>query len=408
MRGNRIFPILAFLWIALPLLFASSAFGEGYEAYYRYLSNRPNDMTPGWHNNAQGLTHDLTHWFITQEAVIWKIPMEYDLEYDVDTTNSTREPMFSIMPTLYWQGYNHFGDLAHYQNVIVDGEGNILHDAGYLVIPITGKDENDEDLIPVIAVLRASDLTYVGHDTLKYGEIGSGWCAVDPKGFVYTSGSGSHEYYQYTLRWDLLPQNTVVIEHMGPQGHIPFLDEQGDQIQLHHLQGGVFSQDGRYLYIVSGYYDEHVENDGINVFDTLTKRRVQRSKNGYGLFNYEFHPGWYDLEILNEEPEGITIWDLDDKGPDTIRGQMHVIMLNNDWPDDDNVYIKHYTNKTFVDAAFSGSGTISDPFQMVIQANDFAWDGSEIHIKGGNYPETLTFSKRVRVVAHDGTVTIGQ
>jgi hypothetical protein len=41
-------------------------------------------------------------------------------------------------------------------------------------------------------------------------------------------------------------------------------------------------------------------------------------------------------------------------------------------------------------------------------ANYLAWDGARIDIKTGTYPETLTFSKRMEIVASGGTVTIGK
>lgn len=48
------------------------------------------------------------------------------------------------------------------------------------------------------------------------------------------------------------------------------------------------------------------------------------------------------------------------------------------------------------------------PYTNVGGANDCAWDGTRIKIQAGSYPETLTFSKRLTVMAEGGTVVIGE
>lgn len=62
-----------------------------------------------------------------------------------------------------------------------------------------------------------------------------------------------------------------------------------------------------------------------------------------------------------------------------------------------------------VDRNYNGAelGTPSQPFRTVKAAYDFAWDGARIKIKAGDYPERLTFSKRVTVIASGGTATGG-
>jgi hypothetical protein len=142
--------------------------------------------------------------------------------------------------------------------------------------------------------------------------------------------------------------------------------------------------------------------------------RVQRSTNGSGHFNYEFHPTC-SFPIYNcEEPEGITIWDLDDGRAPGIRGQLHVLLLRNEHFSDDDVYLKHYTGTIYVDRTYNGvgNGTPSKPFKTVSEANNLAWDGAQIKIQSrpqtGSYPETLTFSKRVKVLAQGGTATVGR
>ena len=44
----------------------------------------------------------------------------------------------------------------------------------------------------------------------------------------------------------------------------------------------------------------------------------------------------------DEEPEGLTYWDLDGRKVPGIEGQLHAILLDNDTWSDDDVYLKHY------------------------------------------------------------------
>ena len=177
------------------------------------------------------------------------------------------------------------------------------------------------------------------------------------------------------------------------------------------MQGGAISENDDLIYVVSGFYDEHYDNDGINVFDLQTGLRVQRSTNGSGYFNYEFHPGWSRYE----EPEGITVWDVDGLGAPNVMGQLHVLLLDNDRLEDlpfdpDDVYIKHYTNVIYVNGAYVGEderGRPWDPFNTVTEAVNFAWDGAKIKIQNGSYAESISFIKKIQLLAKDGTVTVG-
>jgi len=62
-----------------------------------------------------------------------------------------------------------------------------------------------------------------------------------------------------------------------------------------------------------------------------------------------------------------------------------------------------------IDRAYGGTelGTPTQPFNTVGEANNFAWDGARLKIKTGSYPETLTITKQVTLVANGGVVTIG-
>jgi hypothetical protein len=270
-------------------------------------------------------------------------------------------------------------------------------------------ENTDQEAIPGIAIFDANDLQYITHQYLldKKGEPqdrGS-WCAVDPEGFVYSSNRDVGAVNKYQVRWDLLEKNNIL--KLKKIDSIRLLDEVGAPANITYVQGGVITPSGQLLYLAAGYSRDKDSKDTwrIHVFDLSSRRRVTRSSNGFGYFNFEFHPGGID----REEPEGITIWNLDNGRAPGIRGQLHVLMLDNEL-DSDHIYFKHYTGTIHVNHAGSedGKGTLSEPFKTVKAAHYIAWDGSRIKIMAGKYRENLTFSKRVKIIAEQGTVTIGK
>ncbi|EFK10417.1 conserved hypothetical protein [delta proteobacterium NaphS2] len=376
---------------------------ESCDSYYQCLGDYPSNANPGYHEDVQGITHDDENWFITQsdpddsdpaERSLWKIPATYDLSSVSPNADGVKRIILDEIPELASKGYNHFGDLTYYKNKKYDNKG-------YLVIPVTGGP------VGILAVFRSSDLGYVGYAELSAG---SGWAAIDPDGNVYAQSEQNTKCLIYKLKWDLIPNEVKIY----PMGMFTFRDESQNLLAINHQQGGVITESGSLLYLVSGLYDDHYANDGINVFDLQTGRRVIRSTNGDGLFNYEFHPGgWFDNR---DEPEGITIWDLDDdQAPEApkITGQLHVFMVDNDGSADE-IYLKHYTQTITVDGINGNDrdwGRPFDPKKTVIGAvnliEHYHWNGARIKIKTGSYPETLTISLRMQLLSDGGLVKIG-
>lgn len=374
--------------------FHIAAAQERYEAYYQYLGNYPDEEETGFHTSVQGLAHDRDHWFISQNTALWKIPVGNSLN---SVSASDPDVIFqTIGDYAELSAYNHFGDLVHFE----------YRERGYLVMPI---EHEEGDAVPAMAIFRAEDLAYLGHAPVDVCfQQKSGWCAVDPQGYVYSSNNHPYCIIKYKLDWEELYTNGNVV--LQSSQAIMLRNESGAPLQLHHAQGGEFSPSGDLLYLVTGYYtdtDRHAE--GIHVFDTSTWRRIQHSTNGSGHFNYEFYPGFNWFSGAYEEPEGLTIWDLDSGRAPGISGQLHVLLLDND-ADYDDVFIKHYTYKIYVDRTYTGKeqGTPSQPFNTVSEANKLAWDGANIDIRSGVYAESLTFAKRLRVIARGGRVIIGK
>ncbi len=136
----------------------------------------------------------------------------------------------------------------------------------------------------------------------------------------------------------------------------------------------------------------------------MTWRRVGHSTRGTGgHFDFYYDPGFPTYE----EPEGLTIWDLDDGRAPGIRGQLHAMVSDNDAITGD-IDLKHYTFAIHVDATSTcQSGTPTCPFRTVTAAANLAWDGSEIRIRSNTYSGPITISRRTRLTAQGGVVRIG-
>ena len=285
---------------------------------HTYLGNMPDERQDDWTEECQGATHDRDHWFITQKNAVWRVPIGKDLrdhlQHGVDGVIRRGIPV---------AGYDHFGDPSH-------------HD-GRLYVPLEGKRKIFAFLtrprVPRIAVFRASDLQFLWSAPLRKQQK-AGWCAIDSKGVLVTSNSrvtprgakGEGPLFRYRIH----PTTLTFLDR------VVLRDEQGTPVVLDSMQGGTFADD-RHLYVSCGYYKDPHPSWGLHLFDLRTQRRIVRSTNGSGSFNFEFHPGG----STDEEPEGLTYWDLDERDAPGIKGQLHAILLDNDANGDD-VYFKHY------------------------------------------------------------------
>jgi len=307
-------------------------------ADFAYVGTYPSNCRTGWSIDLQGVTHDSAFWYFTQKAALWRFPVSYDLGTIGPAQGPEGGVLFASMPpALGHDGYNHFGALAY-------------HD-GLLLIPVTGRSP------PVVAVVRARDLAYLGHLQLP-GQHGAGWLAIGPGDRLYSSDSeldGGRGLLCYAVDWALLasgalppsPSRTgagqAALVRIFPQMAIPLLDEAGQPVRLRSMQGGVFSGSG-HLFTVNGYCQGSTRETGISgfAFSGDTGRRVVHSTNRSGPYQFEYHPGHHGLFWCREEPEGITLWDLDDGRAPHIRGQLHVIMIDNAIWDYGALFFRHY------------------------------------------------------------------
>lgn len=384
---------------------------EPYESYFLFHGAYPDQEGTPYADEFQGLTHDQDNWFLSSNThegelkvpQLWKVPVQYDLRHVTDNQNQypgVIRRRISETP-LAQLGYNHFGDISYYR----------YRGQGYIIVPV--EKERPYTVPNVFAFFRANDLAYVNMTSVPdFGACRDpegrslGWVAVDPDGNLYSSGDCTQSIYKFSLNWGDLPNKPVNLTLLAS---INLLDEDGAPLMLGRTQGGVFSESGRLFYIVSGSESSvfQYRNDGISVFDTQTWCRVAQSTNGFGHFNYRYSAGFPAFD----EPEGLTIWDLDDGRAPGFGGQLHVGMLDNELGADD-VYLYHYINTIYVDSSYAGeeTGEPHKPFNTVGEANDLAWNGARIKIKPvsiGPYWEALTFSKRIQLLAGEGGATIG-
>ena len=400
---SKIMKIHFFINLKLMMVFLSvPVWAQNYEAYYNYIGNYPHNREITMSEQIQGVTHDDKNWFFTQRETIWKIPVDLSLNTDRTCSDSRIDCTFiSDVPEL--SGYNHFGDPSYYWYI----------DEGYLFVPTEYKNNSKMD---VIAVFAASDLSFIDMVEVHAAqENHASWCSIIPD---IPGLNNRNTVYLYSTKWEnvgSLVKYKVNMSALRNKGNgkldmefvekIPLNDEAGEPYGLDYVQGGVFTLSGELLYLINGNCQDDCDC-GIHVFKNEGEsfRIVNRSSQSDHPFKFEYHP----RPSCHEEPEGVTIWDLDDDKAPYIKGQLHVILLVDDYFDQDQWYFKHYSGTIYVDGVSGGShGTFDEPFNTLNEAINYAWDGSKIKIKGGSYPEAVTFSKQVEVSAYDGNVVVG-
>ncbi|MGE3181736.1 MAG: hypothetical protein AB7N71_08905 [Phycisphaerae bacterium] len=391
------------------LLIPHAAVGQSYEAHYVYLGGYPIAET-AWSHEIHGVAHDDDHWYITQAApvvnpfkAIWKIPVGLDLRTVTESSPGVLRRMVSSVPQL--SQFKFIGDPDVYRHNGID----------YLVVPISEEGSCFQAAGSGVAFFRCSDLSYIDHASLP-GQCGEAeWVAVDSAGQLYSSrdfiapNSGNENQRGlrvYNVDWNTLQlsqQATITFDHT-----VLLFDVNGAPLGIRTMQGGEFAPGDQLLYLSSGYAldnNDDADRGGLHVFDTATFRRVQHSSRGVNgqIFDFYYDPGFDTFE----EPQGLTLWDLDDGRAPGIRGQLHAIVREDDELHDD-VDFKHYTRALSVDSNWTGcqTGAPACPFSSIPAALSAAWDGAEIRMRSGSYPNPLTVSRRLRFSAENGIARI--
>jgi hypothetical protein len=302
---------------------------------FRYIGSYPADCMTGWGVDLQGVTHDSLHWYFTQKDVLWRFPVKQDLGQFITSPDEIPGVRRVALPAvLRLAGYNHFGAPAYHQ--------------GLLLIPLEGRRS------PGIAVFRAADLSYRG-SLLLPGQHGAGWLAVRPlDDRLYSSNSvidSTRGLLAYTIDWAwlataALPSAPDTLDprfQLRPGARILLADQDSTPIHLVSMQGGGFTADDQ-LFTVNGFCEALAHDTGISGFVIRGERgyRVSHSYNRPGPEAFQFHVGHPGLFWCREEPEGLTIWELNDGRAPNIAGNLHVLMVNNAPWAYGAWYLRHY------------------------------------------------------------------
>ena len=333
------------------------------DAYFFHMGDHPNQGTPNWGDNGwapNGVGNDGTNWFfcavgrdiygITDnfDYNIFKIPKSIDIDHDLDGYSAVDK--FNLQTSsadTTFKRYGHAGDL----DVCVCP----LNGQKYVLVPLTSKFQPHSGH-PIIGFFKASNLQLVNYAYLDTDEqTNVGWCAVDPSSdLLYSSKNEASHLISYNIDWaSILYQPN---EHDGLQvedDEIGLRTEWNTPLTLPNMQGGEFTENGRYLYLSSGIItcDNHHWNyqDGIHVIDAFTGRRIQRSTNTqrapyeHFCFDFTFHNvDASPLGCWGEEPEGLTIWDLNGEGAPHVQGSLHVIIDDHNFWTTNTTTMRHY------------------------------------------------------------------
>jgi hypothetical protein len=259
------------------------------------LGNWPSNDAHYWTEELQGITHDSSNWYLASRTNIMRFALTDDLHN---------------YPNLYYANpwaseWKHMGSPT-YAN-------------GKVYVPL--EKDGGSATRAAIGVFNTA-LNYYGTGTLPYppsgipdeqGANSCPWVAYNPRdGLFYSSGFNPGWLYVYNI------QGTTVNYARA----VRIADGNGNPIRLTHVQGGAFSDSGK-LYLITHDPAYILSVDPYN-------GRVQSST------WTEEHPGYY------EEMEGITVLDSTGKGYPGIKGQIHVLLLDNDAGQDD-WYFKHYS-----------------------------------------------------------------
>ena len=277
---------------------------------HEYLGNYPNGKETLWSNKCQGVTHDTTHWYITQTLQIWKIPVSTDLEFSKKAPGTQ---VLLLPPELQKVSYDHFGDLDYWE--------------GYLFIALENKGKKKP---PSVVLWDAHNFKFCSVAQLPSpNKIDIPWCAINPmEGTLFTSDFRCRgELFEYDF--SISKEKKLELKFLRT---VTLKDQEGNPFKIKRVQGGVFSKKNNLLYISS----DGNKKGGIYVFETAAYTLVE-------FIRVPYEPDFPRVQ----EMEGITIWDLDKTEingeiiSNKIKGQLHLLLLDNDLCNDD-IYFKHF------------------------------------------------------------------
>ena len=304
---------------------------------FTYIGNFPKNRSRNIYDNMQGITHDDSHWYISQKKATWKGKKNHPARlYKFDASHNLSSGKPEISKKL--EGYgDHPGDITYFKR----------GGAEYIFVPMY-KEGDDMSKSSRILVFRASDLGLVVASNRSDTINGPSWVALDPSGRLYHNNhhilpESKKRIQVYDVDWKKIAnKDKSFLTHLG---EFPLYREDGTEFATNELnaqQGAAFSPNGNLFFMSQGHQNTSASLSGIKVFDAQTGQIIFRSDTKHMPFKFEFKPKW---PYKWEEPQGLTVWDLDDPNAPAapnISGQLHVILLRNDEVSYDDLYIKHY------------------------------------------------------------------
>ena len=294
--------------------------------HYDYIGNYPKDRENGWSEELNGVCHDDSNWYFTQNGNIWKFPVGHNLNNYVSGENSAK----GIFKYKYG---HHLGDIDCYN--------------GYLFVPVS------DDGNPYIAVFSTKDIhKCIATNKMKlpngknFSDLG--WLVINPNnGLLFTSNGDINKdkpIYVYSIDFEAIKLSRADFLKIYTQVNIVD-EEKDDNMTRGCMQGGCFDNNNN-LHLCNGFWKKEHSNKkgGITVFEipnlsynpnSIVVVQIKARSNQSHDFRFQFN-------TLGEEPEGLTYWDLDNGKAPSIRGQLHAIMLDNVGIGADDLYFKHF------------------------------------------------------------------
>jgi len=290
---------------------------------YQFINDYPYFRENGLSNECQGVCHDKDNWYFTQDGNLWKIPLVQDLNQKFSEKDFHKNVQMVKIG-------GHLGDIDYCK---IDG-------VGYIFVP-----DMDGDYNTYISVWRASDLKMmvkypIYHREGRFKSIG--WCAIN-RGFLYTSESlvKGFEEPVFVYKIDFSVVNCFNNSYCA----LWLRDENGKDYEMKDMQGGCFD-DEDHLHLANGYWkNDGRDKQGIHIFHIPNDLKQGEMRKVHRICKSNQKNGFkYKFDTSGQEPEGMTWWDLDkdNRAPAKERGQLHVILLDNDPGGTDDLVFKHF------------------------------------------------------------------
>jgi len=244
-----------------------------------YMSSEGKSENYDWTEECQGVTSDGQYWYFPSN------------------NNSKRG--------IYKMGFKNFSFVDFFPT---DGYGDHIGDIDYYNGWIYAPFEPTLQVLMITPDFQSSRMAHLqGADGGPPPQKEFPWCAINPwNSYLYSS-----DFY-----------DVAQINSYDPNDNFIYKGSLKLQVPLKEVQGGCFSQNG-HLYLSSS------SSNDIRGYSVLNGAYL-------GSAAIQVDTSWN----VAEEVEGMTIFIGVFNGKPT---QVHVILLDNDKPDPDDIFLKHYT-----------------------------------------------------------------